>query len=252
MSAPAKQIAPRIAPDLASALAKAQGEFPTIRKDHTATVQTKSGGQYQYGYADLATVLEAVRPALSKHELALVQLPSVRMAEGATFVGVETILAHSSGHSMSAALEISVSDASAQAIGSALTYARRYSVLSILGVAAEEEDDDGGAAQPPPQARPSQRRQAAAKKSAKELLATKSQLKLLWAKTKAKAHEFVAEGDTEAEKQLAEEILRSALKPAGLESTKNLGRGQVDAVLERIEAFTIPAENGAQESVDDE
>ncbi len=221
----------RVAPELAAALARAQGEFQTIRKDRSATVTMKSGGQYRYAFADLATVLEAVRPALAKHELALIQLPAVRQVDGAAFVSVETLLVHSTGASISTQLELGISDSTPQAIGSGLTYARRYSVLALLGIAAEDEDDDAQGAQPGAQETRAPRERK---------VATDSQLKLLWAKAKERAREYIAEGDTEAEKQLGQEILRVAL-PDGVTSTKDLGQRQVDGVLERISSYAPSA-----------
>lgn len=229
---------PRVAPELASALARAQGEFGTIRKGRTANVQTRTGGSYSYGFADLATVLEAVRPALSKHELALVQLPSVRQVDGAAFVQVETLLVHSSGASIATVLELPVDAATPQAIGSGMTYARRYSLLALLGIAAEDEDDDAQGAQPAAPGSAQVSRPPRERKSGGEpAKASESQRKFLWARARERAREFVAEGDAEAEKQLGEEILRAAL-PAGVESSKDVTARQVDGVLERIAAFT--------------
>lgn len=230
---------PRVAPELAAALARAQGEFQTIRKDREATIQTRTGGSYGYRFADLATVLEAVRPALAKHELAIVQLPRVRQDDGSAFVGVETLLAHASGHSISTTLELAISDSTPQAIGSGLTYARRYSLLALLGIAAEDEDDDAQGAQPRASTRPQEARAARERKvSTEPAKASENQRKLVWARAKARAREFVAEGDSEAEKQLAEEILRAAL-PADVESSKEITSRQVDGVLERIAEWTI-------------
>lgn len=230
---------PRVPAELAAALARAQGEFGTIRKAHTAQVQTRTGGAYSYSFADLAAVLEAVRPALSKHELALVQLPTVRLADGAAVVGVETILAHSSGASISTTLELPVDAATPQAIGSGMTYARRYSVLALLGIAAEDEDDDAQGAQPRPQeARSTRERKASPKGESERQTASTPQVKLVWARARDRARGFVAEGDSEAEKQLSEEIVRASL-PAGLESTKDLSPRQIDEVLERIATFEM-------------
>ena len=61
---------------------------------------------------------------------------------------------------------------------------------------------------------------------------------VLWARAKERARGFVAEGDTEAEKQLGEEILRAAL-PAGVESSKDVTSRQVDGVLERIAGYVL-------------
>lgn len=133
--------------DLATALSKAQESFPPIRKTHTADVRSKTGASYRYNYADLADVLEMVRPSLAKHELAVLQ-PITKVAGEGRII---TLLVHSSGQwirsEYSLRLTADVPD-TPQAWGSAITYGRRYSLCSILGVAAEE-DDDGSAATDP-------------------------------------------------------------------------------------------------------
>lgn len=128
---------------LADALAQAQGEFPAIGKDKTADVQGREGRQgYSYNYADLATVIAAVRPALTKNKLSFVQ--RTVWSEAGHFT-LETRLMHASGEWMRCTYPIKTYDRP-QDMGSALTYARRYSLTGLLGVASEE-DDDGDAAQ---------------------------------------------------------------------------------------------------------
>jgi hypothetical protein len=115
-----------------------------------------------------------------------------------------------------------------------MTYARRYSVLALLGIAAEDEDDDARGAQlRAPEPRAGREQKAPHKAEGERQTASPNQLKLLWAKARERAREFVAENDAEAEKQLGKEILLASL-PDGIESTKNLGVRQVDGVLERI------------------
>lgn len=120
--------------ELAAALAKAQGAIRGAAKD-TANTFFKSK------YADLASVWEACRGPLTENGLSVVQLPS---AEGAK-VTVTTMLAHASGQSITGHLTASAKDDSPQAVGSAITYLRRYGLQSMVGVA--PEDDDGEAAQ---------------------------------------------------------------------------------------------------------
>jgi hypothetical protein len=121
---------------LAKALAAAQGEFRPIVKDKVV-----KSSSYSYRYADLATVRDAVTPALAKHGLAVVQ---TFRPNGGTHQYVETTLMHSSGESVSSSYQIPATGKQ-QEIGSAITYARRYSLCAILGVVAED-DDDGNAA----------------------------------------------------------------------------------------------------------
>jgi hypothetical protein len=122
--------------ELATALAEAQGEFPVIGKAQTAKL-----GSYSYRYADLSDLLSAVRPVLAKHGLAVSQ----PLQSGAALI-LETILLHKSGQWLSSAYQVERHD-KPQEQGSAITYARRYALAALLGIAAEEDDDDGKAAQ---------------------------------------------------------------------------------------------------------
>ena len=121
--------------ELFSALAKARAEFDEVKK-------TEENPFFRSKYADLSNVIAATAPALSKHGLAIIQLPS-DVANGT--VCVETILGHSSGQWISEQIIMPLSKNDAQGVGSATTYARRYSLQSMLNVAAEQ-DDDGSAA----------------------------------------------------------------------------------------------------------
>lgn len=123
--------------ELAAALAKAQGVMESAAKD-TVNPFFKSH------YADLAAVWAVARGPLSANGLSIQQHPG---ADGPV-VSVETVLGHSSGQWVGSSLTMHAKDSSPQAIGSCITYARRYALASILGIASEE-DDDGNAAQPP-------------------------------------------------------------------------------------------------------
>lgn len=128
---------------LTVALAKAQGQFPAIEKDKTARIQTKSGTTYSYSYADLASILAAVRKPLSDNALAIMQPIKVN---GRT-VSVTTVLAHSSGQWVADELDMPIGDSTdARSLASAVTYARRYGLIALLGIAPAEEDDDGAQA----------------------------------------------------------------------------------------------------------
>lgn len=123
------------------AFVKAQAEFPSIHKDKTATIQTKAGGSFSYSYADLPTILEQVNPILKKHGFAVGQAV---VSENGN-VGVETRIYHKSGHVEVFGPLFLPSGDDARSAGSAVTYARRYSLCAALGIATDE-DDDGGAA----------------------------------------------------------------------------------------------------------
>ena len=128
---------------LAGALAKAQARITPVVAAETAKVRMKAGGEYSYKYAHLAAVLDACRLPIAENGLALVQFPRLV----GDFVVVTTLLVHASGEYLSSDLALRPDTLAPQSIGSAITYARRYSVLAMIGIA-PEEDDDGQAAQP--------------------------------------------------------------------------------------------------------
>lgn len=137
----AEPAAPAMPPELAAAIVAALGELDDVTKTRTA-----AAGQYTYRYATLGDVLGAARPVLARHGLALCQYVDVQSAtdRGVT-VAVHTRLVHTSGHVLEVpALSIAAA-ATAQAIGSAATYGRRYQAMAVLGVAGGD-DDDGAAA----------------------------------------------------------------------------------------------------------
>jgi hypothetical protein len=116
---------------LLPALVKARAAFPPLTKNQEVTVRGERGS-YDFGYADLATVLQAVDPALSVEGLVLVS-----GLEGAPDGGlaVTTRLYHVSGQWLEASVVLA-KPKSMQALGSAITYTRCYSVQALLGLAA--------------------------------------------------------------------------------------------------------------------
>lgn len=130
---------------IAEALAKAQAEFPKLPKDKVAKIDTKAGGQYSYRYADLASILEAIREPMAKHKLAIVQ--PVESGQGS--VKVTTVILHGSGEYLGCEVTIPY-QGDVKALGSAITYARRYGLTSMLGLAADEDDDATAAAKSQP------------------------------------------------------------------------------------------------------
>ena len=119
--------------ELAAAMAKAQARIEGAAKD-------KTNPAFRSKYADLGAVWDAVRAPLSDNGLAVVQFP--RKTE--TGIEVETVLMHSSGQWMSDTLAFPISKPDAHGHGGGITYARRFSLQSICGVA--PVDDDGNAA----------------------------------------------------------------------------------------------------------
>lgn len=111
----------------------AQSEMENAKKS------TKND-HFKSKYADLSSVCDAVMEALGKHGIGVIQLPTFD-DDG---VHVETLLVHEAGGSMSHTLSLKPAQNTPQGVGSTITYARRYSLMSICGVA--PEDDDGNAA----------------------------------------------------------------------------------------------------------
>lgn len=129
--------------ELAAALAKAQGAFPSIEKNRTVTVKTKTGGSYKFAYATLDNIVDGIRKPLSENGLSYVQAIITSDRE----MLCETMLMHSSGQFLTTQLPVkfSSSENNAQALGSAITYAKRYSLTAMLGIVADEDDDANAA-----------------------------------------------------------------------------------------------------------
>jgi len=120
-------------PDLFAALAKAQAEVENATKGSV-------NPHFKSKYADLAEVLNTVRPTFAKHGLSLLQSTAF---EG-SLVEVTTLVAHASGGFVSSVASCVPAKTDAQGIGAATTYLRRYGLAAMTGVA--QEDDDGQAA----------------------------------------------------------------------------------------------------------
>ena len=131
--------------DLYAALAAAQGEIQNPGKDKVAKVPTKTGGSYSYSYADIADVLSTARPVLSKHGLAVVQLPV--MASGQLVL--KTRIIHKTGQWIESDYPVCDIGGDHRVMGAALTYARRYALCPMLGIAADEDTDGETAADAP-------------------------------------------------------------------------------------------------------
>jgi len=128
--------------DLCAAMALAFSEIDVALK-------SSSNPHFKSKYADLTAVIDSIKPALIKHGLFFVQTPHETEAGGIT---LETLLFHKSGGSMSLGkLFVPATKSDAQGYGSALTYARRYGLVTAFGV--PQADDDGNAASRPQQQR---------------------------------------------------------------------------------------------------
>ena len=127
--------------ELAEALAKAQGKMEHAKKDAT-------NPHFKSSYAPLPAIVDAIRAELAGNGLSYIQ--STEVGDGGEVVLVTT-LAHKSGQWVKSFYPVRPVQNTPQGFGSALTYARRYSLAAITGIAAEDEDDDGNAASGFPQ-----------------------------------------------------------------------------------------------------
>jgi hypothetical protein len=136
-----------INPDLAAALAAAQGEIQNPPKNREVTVQTRDGGRpYTFAYATLDAILDQIRPIMSRHGLCLIQIPAIATDGAGNAVPVlRSIIAHKCGATIHADVPLAQERPGNQGMGSALTYARRYGLLGLLAIAAEEDDDANSA-----------------------------------------------------------------------------------------------------------
>ena len=128
--------------ELATALAKAQGELKHASKDSV-------NPHFKSKYADLASVYEACREALANNGLAVTHFPSAFMHNT---MSLDTRLMHSSGQWLQQTMTMPVSKPDPQGICSALTYMRRYALAAVVGV--YQDDDDGNGASLAPRERP--------------------------------------------------------------------------------------------------
>lgn len=128
---------------IAAALAKAQGELINPEKSLTATIRSPfpKDRDRTFRYASLSSGLDIVRKALGKHEIATVQTTAIDQEAG--LIRLTTVLAHSSGEWLSSDWPVCpVTDTAApHKMGAALTYARRYSLFTLVGIAGEDDLD---------------------------------------------------------------------------------------------------------------
>lgn len=125
---------------LFDALAKFQNECPNVPYDAEVSVRLKNGGIYKFEYATLQKVRETVAPILSKYGLAISQV-----FDGSNII---TILGHKDGGMLQSVMPLPNREGKTnQEIGADITYFRRYSYVSILGLAADE-DEDGNTVEP--------------------------------------------------------------------------------------------------------
>lgn len=227
--------------NLAAALALVQTKLPTIAKHQTATVRSEKGS-YTYDYADLADVSEQILPLLGDAGLSWTCLPTLH--DGDFVLRYE--LLHVSGESKTGVYPLPKSG-TPQAIGAAISYARRYALCAVTGVAPKGDDNDAAeqpktrtaqrqarptARQPEPAAEPPARTAQRAKVEGPPLpgdddgKVTQPQL--------AKLHAVFGEaGVDEREERL--DIVRRVLRKPDLESSKDLTKNEASKVIDELD-----------------
>src|SRR5215469_13059444 len=128
---------------IAAALAKAQAQLVNPEKSLTGTIRSDQGrgDERHFRYAPLSSGLDIVRKTLSQHEIATVQTTSIDEAAG--IVRLSTVLAHASGEWLASDWPVCAigETAAPHRMGAALTYARRYALFTLVGIAGEDDLD---------------------------------------------------------------------------------------------------------------
>jgi hypothetical protein len=142
---------------LASALAKAQAELVNPEKSLTATIRVSRPGERErsFRYAPLSSGLDIVRKTLGQHEIATLQTTAIDQTAG--MVHLTTTLAHASGEWIASDWPVCpiAETANPQRMGAALTYARRYALFTLVGIAGEDDLDAPDLCDGPPSLLPS-------------------------------------------------------------------------------------------------
>lgn len=219
---------------LCAALVAAQAKMPGVPKATKGQV----GNAVRF-YADLSTVLDTVQPVLAEHKLGFAQFPC-DSERGA--VAVTTRLFHCSGEWMESTVSMPSSGNGAQGVGSALTYCRRYSLMAVLGLAAE--DDDGKAASTPPPRQQQPRQTGGNARPATERTDPNA---ITPTQTRAMQAGFNGAGIRERADRIAF-IVRTVGRP--VESSQELTKVEAAKVIGAIEAMVatgeVPSPEGAQ------
>jgi hypothetical protein len=135
--------------EIAAAFAAAQADFPELTEDSEGKIDyeakgDRQAGGFKYGYASLGNVLATFRPALAAHGIAILQPAEHKPESGAITITVQTWLVHKSGQFFRSPKSVVFAPGGdLKKVGGAITYARRYQIGALLGVAPEEDTDDG-------------------------------------------------------------------------------------------------------------
>lgn len=219
---------------LAEALVEMQSEYETIKKNKKVSIKTRDKGSFSYNYADLASILECIRPLMKKHGFALLN-------EVTADLDLKVCLLHKSGEERFSLFPLhKTSDP--KALGSEITYMRRYGAVCLLGLATEDDDDGQIAAGDAKRRKETgedadARPRKARKQPEMETKSSTGKVQQLWIQARKTAD---AVSKATGEDWNPEEWLRSNTE---CESTKELTTPQVNdlvAKLKKIEADNTP------------
>lgn len=131
--------------EFAGALVAFQQDCPVIPKSSTAKIVTKSGAGYEFKFADYEQIMETLRPHLAKHGFS----PTFDADASGAMLKCTCTLHHRNGHSISSSFTLPTENASGatpqQKFGGALTYAKRMTLVAVLGLTLGEPDPEGDA-----------------------------------------------------------------------------------------------------------
>lgn len=135
--------------EFAQAMVAFQETCPPIERTSTAKIATRSGAGYEYKFADFEQIVETVRPHLQRHGLSF----TFDSTTDGKMLTCTCVLRHVNGHSIPSSFTLPTDTASAmsaqQAVGAALTFAKRQCIVSVLGLSLTDPDPDGGAGTTP-------------------------------------------------------------------------------------------------------
>jgi hypothetical protein len=210
--------------EFAVAWVAAAAAMPAVPKRTKGQV----GNQTRF-YADMATVVETVQPVLAAHGLAYLQ----GVSDGDRVVTVTTRLLHKSGEWIEDSLSMPTGQNTPQAVGSACTYARRYSLMALLGLA--PDDDDGATASKAPAVR--NRPDPPVNTATGELLATDKQIQRIQILLK----DYAADLPTPAERRDARLAWLSDFVGRPLTTSKELTKAEAARVIDHLERVGVAA-----------
>ena len=210
--------------NLSKALAEFRKEAEQPSRSKTVTVKTRTGGNYQYSYAPLEKVVEVIDKVASKHGLSYLQ--EAYTADNGS-PAIVTRLMHSSGEWIETRpMVLASNNNDAQSQGSSITYARRYQLSALFGIAAEDDDDGDKAVKQKKEAPP-------VNMTLKEAL----EVKMPFGKYKGKTMKDIGMEDTDYLKWLSDQEITDPRLDKAVELINQAGKKQPAPV---VDEYALP------------